>query len=75
MNKEIPGGTDPRMFAAVFNENWQNARHIKSERISYINAFSLISAGVLPFLKGVRGSAVLQAFHRELNSFHVISND
>ena len=48
------------MFVAVFNENWENARHIKSERISFMNAFSLISAGVLTFLQSVRGSAVLQ---------------
>jgi len=60
MNKENPAVTDATMFAAVFNENWQNARHIKSERISFMNAFSLISAGVLTFLQSVRGSAVLQ---------------
>ena len=60
MNKETPAVTDPAMFAAVFSENWQNARHIKSERISFMNAFSLISAGVLTFLQSVRGSAVLQ---------------
>ena len=60
MNKENPAVTNSSMFAAVFNENWQNARHIKSERISFMNAFSLISAGVLTFLQSVRGSAVLQ---------------
>ena len=48
------------MFAAVFNENWQNARHIKSERISFLTTFSLINAGVLTFLQSVRSSAVLQ---------------
>jgi len=60
MNTEIPAGSDATLFAAVFNENWQNTRHIKSERISFMNAFSLISAGVLTFLQSVRGSAVLQ---------------
>jgi hypothetical protein len=60
MNKENSAITDGTMFAAVFNENWQNARHIKSERISFMNAFSLISAGVLTFLQSVRGSALLQ---------------
>src|SRR6266481_4249639 len=59
-NETPPAVTDPRIFAAVFGENWQNARHIKSERISFMNAFSLISAGVLTFLQGVRGSALLQ---------------
>jgi hypothetical protein len=59
MNKETPAVTDT-MFAAVFNENWQNARHIKSERISFLTTFSLINAGVLAFLQSVRSSAVLQ---------------
>jgi hypothetical protein len=48
------------MFAAVFSENWQNARHIKTERISFLTTFSLITAGVLTFLQTVRSSAVLQ---------------
>jgi hypothetical protein len=59
MNKETPAVTDT-MFTAVFNENWQNARHIKSERLSFMTAFSLVSAGVLTFLQSVRSSAVLQ---------------
>ena len=60
MSKETPAATDPRIFAAVFQENWQSARHIKSERISFMTTFSLISAGVLTFLQSVRSSAVLQ---------------
>ncbi len=60
MNKENPAVTDASMFAAVFNENWQNARHIKSERLSFMSTFSLISAGVLTFLQSVRSSALLQ---------------
>jgi hypothetical protein len=60
MNKENFAVTDAAMFAAAFNENWQNARHIKSERISFMTAFSLVSAGVLTFLQSVRSSAVLQ---------------
>ena len=60
MNKENPAATDATMFAAVFNENWQNARHIKSERISFMTTFSLITAGVMTFLQSVRSSAVLQ---------------
>jgi hypothetical protein len=51
---------DSTMFAAVFSENWQNARHIKSERISFLTTFSLISAGVLTLLQSMRSSVVLQ---------------
>ena len=32
MSNEAPAAIDPDMFAAVFNQNWDNARHIKSER-------------------------------------------
>jgi hypothetical protein len=60
MNKENSAITDATIFVAVFNENWQNARHIKSERLSFLTTFSLINAGVLTFLQSVRSSAVLQ---------------
>ena len=59
MNKENPAVTDATIFAAVFNENWQNARHIKSERISFMNAFSLISAGVLTLLQSVQATDLM----------------
>jgi hypothetical protein len=60
MNEESLTDPDSKMFAAVFSENWQNARHIKTERISFLTTFSLVTAGVLTFLQAVRSSAVLQ---------------
>ena len=48
------------MLAAVFNENWQNARHIKSERISFMNAYSVVSAGVLTLLQAVQTSELIR---------------
>ena len=60
MSNKPPTDLDSKMFAAVFSENWQNARHIKTERISFLSTFSLITAGVLTFLQTVRSSAVLQ---------------
>jgi hypothetical protein len=60
MSKEAPAAIDPTLFEAVFKENWENARHIKNERIWFMNAFSLITAGVLTLFQSVRGSAVLQ---------------
>ena len=48
------------MFATVFEENWENARHIKTERISFMNAYSLISAGVLALLQNVHTSQVIR---------------
>jgi xanthine/uracil permease len=60
MSNEAPTDLDSKMFAAVFSENWQNARHIKAERISFMNAYSLISAGVLTLLQSVRESTLIQ---------------
>jgi hypothetical protein len=60
MTNPAPADLDSKMFAAVFSENWQNARHIKTERISFLSTFSLITAGVLTFLQSVRSSAVIQ---------------
>lgn len=60
MSNQPPADVDSKMFAAVFSENWQNARHIKSERISFLTTYSIITAGVLTFLQMVRSSAVLQ---------------
>jgi hypothetical protein len=60
MNNKPAADLDSKMFATVFSENWQNARHIKSERISFMTTFSIISAGVLTLLQSMRSSAVLQ---------------
>jgi hypothetical protein len=54
MSNETPAAIDPDMFAAVFSQNWDNARHIKSERISFMNAYSVICAGVLALLQAFR---------------------
>ena len=48
------------MFSAVFSENWQNVRHIKNERISFMNAYSLISAGVLTLLQNVQAPDLMR---------------
>lgn len=60
MSNETLATSDPTIFGAVFEQNWSNARHIKAERISFMNAFSLITAGVLTLLQNVRGSALIQ---------------
>ena len=48
------------LFAAAFNQNWENARHVKTERISFMNAYSLISAGVLTLLHNIQASDVIR---------------
>lgn len=48
------------MLVAAFSENWDNARHIKSERISFMNAYSLICAGVLALLQSAQASNLIR---------------
>ena len=60
MSNETSSPTDPTIFAAVYNENWQSVRNIKTERLSFMNTFSVISAGVLTLVQTVRGSALLE---------------
>ena len=60
MSNETPAAIDPDMFAAVFSQNWDNARHIKSERLSFMNAYSVICAGVLALLQSVQASDLIR---------------
>src|SRR5580765_4755389 len=51
---------DPKIFEPIFRENWENARHIKSQRIWFMNIFSVISAGGLSLIQTFRSGALLQ---------------
>jgi hypothetical protein len=52
--------TSTALFAQIFEQNWENVRGIKSERIWFMNTYSVISAGSLSLLQGVRGERVIQ---------------
>jgi hypothetical protein len=60
MNMNEPPVMTPAVFAAVYQQNWENARHIKSERIWFMNIYSFISAGILSLLHSVKGEPMLQ---------------
>lgn len=60
MTNETPDASNPALFAAVFNQNWENVRHVKNERISFMNAYSLISAGVLTLLQNMHTSDLIR---------------
>jgi hypothetical protein len=47
-------------FTMMFQQNCENARHIKNERIWFMNIFSIITAGVLSLLHGIRGEVLLE---------------
>jgi hypothetical protein len=52
--------TDSALFATIFQQNWENVRGIKSERIWFMNTYSVISAGSLSLLQSVHGERVIE---------------
>jgi hypothetical protein len=52
--------TNPVPLSAIYQQNWENARFVKSQRMWFMNAFGVINAGVLSLLQGTRGDVVPQ---------------
>ena len=52
--------TRTALFATIFQQNWENVRGIKSERIWFMNTYSVISAGSLSLLQSIHGERVIQ---------------
>jgi len=52
--------SEKRTLLAIFTQHWENARHIKNERLSFTNIYALVSAGILSLLHAVRGEVLLE---------------
>jgi hypothetical protein len=52
--------SEKRTLLAIFAQHWENARHIKNERLSFTNIYAIVSAGILSLLHAVRGEPVLE---------------
>lgn len=52
--------SEKRALLTVFQQHWENARHIKNERLSFTNIYAIISAGILSLLHSIRGEFVLE---------------
>ena len=52
--------SEKQTLLAIFTQHWENARHIKYERLSFTNIYAIVSAGILSLLHAVRGEAVLE---------------
>src|SRR6185369_410033 len=57
---EMPTLFERRMLLAVYLQNWENARHIKNERLSFTNIYCIVAAGLLSFLHTVAGKRELE---------------
>jgi hypothetical protein len=52
--------SEKRVVLALFAQHWENARHIKNERLSFTNIYCLVAAGILSLLHSVRGESLLE---------------
>ena len=52
--------SEKRALLTVFQQHWENARHIKNERLSFTNIYAIVSAGILSLLHSIRGEFVLE---------------
>ena len=52
--------SERRALLTVFQQHWENARHIKNERLSFSNIYAVVSAGILSLLHSIRGEFVLE---------------
>ena len=52
--------SEKRALLTVFQQHWENARHIKNERLSFMNIYAIVTAGVLSLLHSIRGEFVLE---------------
>jgi len=60
MHDQDPMANLTELFATIFQQNWENVRSIKSERIWFMNTYSVISAGSLSLLQSIHGERVIQ---------------
>lgn len=62
MNPALPPPTpsEKRALLMVFQQHWENARHIKNERLFFTNIYAVVSAGILSLLHSIRGEFVLE---------------
>ena len=60
MSNENSDPKDSPLFVETFRQNWENVRHIKTERMWFMNTFSAITAGALSLLQAISLGAVLQ---------------
>ena len=60
MTEAKPTLFERRMLLAVYQQNWENARHIKNERLSFTNIYCIVAAGMMSFLHTVAGKRLLE---------------
>lgn len=62
MNEGKIQAEDRPMLIAIFQQNWENVRHIKNERLTFANFYAVITAGALSLLNTVKGQGRAEIF-------------
>src|SRR5438874_7938115 len=60
MTEQQPTLFQRRMLLTVYQQNWENARHIKNERLSFTNIYCIVAAGMLSLFHTVEGKRPLE---------------
>ena len=60
ITEEKPTLFQRRMLLTVYQQNWENARHIKNERLSFTNIYCIVAAGMLSLFHTVEGKRLLE---------------
>lgn len=50
------------MLLAIFQQNWENVRHIKNERLTFSSFFAVINVGALSLLNTIKGQGRAEVF-------------
>lgn len=50
------------MLLGIFQQNWENVRHIKNERLTFTNIYAVITAGALSLLNTIKGQGRAEVF-------------
>ncbi len=62
MNEQKIQAEDRPMLQSIFQQNWENVRHIKNERLTFTNIYAVITAGTLSLLNTVKGQGRAELF-------------
>jgi hypothetical protein len=61
MNNSTPPARDA-MLLTILAQNCENARHIKNERLTFVNIYAIVVAGALSLMNSAKGRPVFELY-------------
>ena len=62
MNEGKIQAEDRPLLQTILQQNWENVRHIKNERLTFTNIYAIVTAGALSLLNTVKGQGRAEIF-------------